>query len=537
VARSVEPIMMRPLLLSGSMATGKSTVARLLAGHVGRRHVDLDEVVEKRFGKPIAEVFASDGEPVFRKVEREEIERMLDEARTRGDAPVVALGGGALLPRDLRLRALDEAIVVTLEASPAEIARRAAQTGNRPLLDGGSLERRAAELLAQRAPAYSEAHARVPTDGKTPESVANAVLEVWRRDPVAVAAGTASYVVDIAIDSLKERLPELARGVSSSLLVTDANVSMAHGATAHRALGPLGVPVAEVVLEPGERQKHAGTVEQIWRAALAAGADRKSLFVGLGGGVVTDITGFAAATWMRGVAWIGVPTTLLAMVDASVGGKTGVDLENAKNAVGAFWQPRGVLCDPSLEATEPIRGYVSALAEVVKTALIGDPALFELLETHVDGVKARDAELVAELVRRSVRVKARVVGLDERESGPRAMLNLGHTVGHALEAQGGYERLTHGEAVSLGLVAALRIGEKLGQTPPALSERVIRLLERLGLPTNLANEPLAQAADHIGHDKKRSGKHLRFVVARDPGRVEMLDVELAELRSLAASLQ
>jgi shikimate kinase/3-dehydroquinate synthase len=519
------------------MATGKSTVARLLAGHVGRRHIDLDERIEARFGMPIAQVFATEGEPVFRKVEREELERVLDEARTRADAPVVALGGGALLPRDLRLRALDEAIVVTLEASPAEIARRASQTGNRPLLDGASLERRAAELLAQRAPAYAEAHARIATDGKTPDSVASAVLEVWRREPVAVAAGMSSYVVDIAIDALKERLPELARGASSSLLVTDANVSMAHGATAHRALVPLGVPVAEVVLEPGERQKHAGTVELIWRAALTAGADRKSLFVGLGGGVVTDITGFAAATWMRGVSWIGVPTTLLAMVDASVGGKTGVDLENAKNAVGAFWQPRGVLCDPSLEATEPLRGYVSALAEVVKTALIGDPSLLELLETQVEQVKARDPELVAELVRRSVRVKARVVGLDERESGPRAMLNLGHTVGHALEAQGGYDRLTHGEAVSLGLVAALRIGEKLGQTSLTLSERVIRLLERLGLPTNLANEPLAQAAEHIGHDKKRSGKHLRFVVARDPGRVEMLDVELAELRSLAVSLQ
>lgn len=529
--------MTRPLLLGGSMATGKSTVARLLAGHVGRPLVDLDERIERRLGKSIADVFRTEGEPAFRKVEREELERTLDDARARGDGPIVALGGGALLPRDLRLRALDEAIVVTLEASPGEIARRAATSPGRPLLDGDSLERRATELLAQRAPAYAEAHARIPTDGKTPESVANTALEVWRRDPVAVAAGTASYVVDIGVDVLRERLPDLPRGASSLLLVTDANVSMAHGATANRALVPLGVPVAEVVLEPGERQKHAGTVEQIWRAALAAGADRKSIFVGLGGGVVTDITGFAAATWMRGVSWIGVPTTLLAMVDASVGGKTGVDLENAKNAVGAFWQPLGVLCDPTLEATEPVRGYVSALAEAVKTALVGDPALLELFETRTDAVLAREPEVVAEIVRRSVRVKARVVGLDERESGPRAMLNLGHTVGHALEAQGGYERLTHGEAVSLGLVAALRIGEKLGQTERALSDRVIRLLGRLGLPTNLAGEPLQKAAEHIGHDKKRSGKRLRFVVAREPGRVEMLDVDLTELRSLAVSLQ
>jgi shikimate kinase/3-dehydroquinate synthase len=519
------------------MATGKSTVARLLAGRVGRRLVDLDERIEARLGKRISEVFATEGEPRFREVERAELERTLDEARDRGDGPIVALGGGALLSRDLRLRALDEGVVVTLEASAPEAARRAAATGGRPLLDGASLERRFEDVLLQRRAAYAEAHARITTDTKTPETVASAVLEVWRRDAIAVAAGTASYAVEIGVDALRERLPDLARGASSSLLVTDANVSMAHGSTAHRAIGPLGVPVAEVVLEPGERQKHAGTVEQIWRAALAAGADRKSVFVGLGGGVVTDITGFAAATYMRGVSWIGAPTTLLAMVDASVGGKTGVDLENAKNAVGAFWQPLGVLCDPSLEATEPVRGYVSALAEVVKTALIGDAALLDVLDSQLERVRARDPELVAELVRRSVRVKARVVGLDERESGPRAMLNLGHTVGHALEAQGGYERLTHGEAVSLGLVAALRIGEKLGQTSAALRERVTALLSRLGLPTDLAKEPVVQAVEHIGHDKKRSGKRLRFVVARDPGRVEMVDIDLAELRSMALSLQ
>jgi shikimate kinase/3-dehydroquinate synthase len=519
------------------MATGKSTVARLLAGRVGRRLVDLDERIEARLGKRIFEVFATEGEPRFREVERDELERTLDEARDRGDGPIVALGGGALLSRDLRLRALDEAVVVTLEASAREVARRAAATEGRPLLDGASLERRAADLLAQRRAAYAESHARIMTDAKTPETVASAVLEVWRRDAIAVAAGTASYAVEIEVDSLRDRLPELARGASSSLLVTDANVSMAHGSTAYRAIGPLGVPVAEVVLEPGERQKHAGTVEQIWRAALAAGADRKSVFVGLGGGVVTDITGFAAATYMRGVSWIGVPTTLLAMVDASVGGKTGVDLENAKNAVGAFWQPLGVLCDPSLEATEPVRGYVSALAEVVKTALIGDAALLDTLESQLERVKAREPELVAELVRRSVRVKARVVGLDERESGPRAMLNLGHTIGHALEAQGGYERLTHGEAVSLGLVAALRIGEKLGQTSRVLCERVTGLLARLGLPTDLAREPLMHAVEHIGHDKKRAGKQLRFVVARDPGRVEMIDLELTELRSMALALR
>ncbi|HEX5101917.1 MAG TPA: 3-dehydroquinate synthase, partial [Polyangiaceae bacterium] len=315
------------------------------------------------------------------------------------------------------------------------------------------------------------------------------------------------------------------------------NVRPLHGDAALAALAGKSRTATLHTLPPGEREKHVGSVEAVWRAALGAGLDRKSVFVGLGGGVVTDMTGFAAATYLRGVRWLGVPTTLLAMVDASVGGKTGVDLLQAKNAVGAFWQPSGVLCDTDLEATEPARGYVSALAEVVKTALIGDAGLFELLEREEAAVRARDRDLVAELVRRSVRVKARIVGLDERESGLRAVLNLGHTVGHALEAQAGFERLTHGEAVSLGLVAALQIGEKLGSTPAALRERTVRLLRALSLPWDLSREPLGDAAKLITLDKKRAGSRLKFVVARDLGRVETTDLDMSELERLAVALQ
>jgi shikimate kinase/3-dehydroquinate synthase len=251
---------------------------------------------------------------------------------------------------------------------------------------------------------------------------------------------------------------------------------------------------------------------------------------------VTDITGFAAATFMRGIRWVALPTTLLAMVDASVGGKTGVDLGQGKNTVGAFWQPAGVLCDCDLEATEPERGYVSALAEVVKTALIGDAELFDLVERQAAGVRARSPELVAEMVRRCVRVKARIVGLDERESGLRAVLNLGHTLGHAFEAAAGFDRLTHGEAVSLGLVAALRVGEALGETPKALRERTVQLLDSFGLPTDLAREPIEQAVALVALDKKRTGKSIRFVVAKAPGAVELRDLPLADLERVALAL-
>jgi shikimate kinase/3-dehydroquinate synthase len=526
--------MQRPLFLSGFMATGKTSVGRLVAERTGRPFVDLDQRIESQVGKAVAQIFADHGETHFRSLERAALDALLSESET-AQAPVVALGGGALMPRDLRLRALDRAVVVTLEASPGEVLRRTGGKSGRPLLDQPNGDTRVRELLEQRSAAYAECHGRVPTDGRTPREVADAVGDLWRRDGLAVAAGHASYAVEVGTGILPG-LRRLTSRATSVGIVTDDNVARLHLAAAQDALA--GARSNVVVLEAGERHKHIGSIERIWRALLEGEADRKAFLVGLGGGVVTDMTGFAASTFMRGIPWVGVPTTLLAMVDASVGGKTGVDLALAKNAVGAFHQPSGVLCDVSLEATEPERGYVSALAEVVKTAVIGDPALFELLERETARVRARDPELVAEMVRRSVRVKARIVSEDERESGLRAVLNLGHTVGHALEAEAGFEGLTHGEAVSLGLVAALEVGEKLGgATPTALRERTVRLLSAVGLPVTLERERLARGAALIGHDKKRSGKKIKFVVAHDVGRVDTTDVDLAELRGIVEGLR
>lgn len=508
------------------MATGKSTAGRLVAQREGVPFVDLDALVEQRAGSSVARIFHERGEAAFRALEREELGQLLDA----GQSQVVALGGGALTRRAARLDALDRSVVVTLEAPVGEILRRARIHGGRPLLDVPDPADRIAELLEQRRGGYLEAHARVATGGVEPAAVAEQVAEVWRRDPVAVAAGDRSYAVDFGHGSAAARAAELVQGASMALLVTDSNVAPLHAAPVEQALAAALPTVERVVLDAGEQHKNIQALQRIWQAALAAGADRSSVLVAVGGGVVSDVAGFAAATWMRGIRWVAAPTTLLAMVDASVGGKTAVDLDSGKNLVGAFWQPRGVICDMATLATEPERGYVGALAEIVKTALIGDPELFSLLEANAAAVLGRDPDLLAQLVRRSVRVKARVVGLDERESGLRATLNLGHTVGHALEAQGGYTRLTHGEAVSLGLVAALAIGQELGQTPAALVERTVELLGSLGLPASLEGEPLAEAAGLVGYDKKRSGDRLRFIVVRDVGRVEAVDLPVEGLR-------
>lgn len=512
------------------MASGKSTVGRLIAQRAGCPFLDLDERIEARAGLKVHEIFAQHGERTFRQWEAEALEEVLEAGRRE----VVALGGGALLVRSRRLKALDRAVVLGLVADVDETLRRVAgQSGQRPLLAPGSAAEHVEQLLEERANAYAECHARLDTTGRAPEELAARALELWQRDGVAVAAGEHSYAVEIGAGFAGQRLPEWTHGRSRILLISDRNVAPLHAARVREALGGDGVEL--LVLPAGEPHKTLATVETIWKRASALGADRSSLFVGLGGGVVTDITGFAAASWMRGVPWLALPTTLLSMVDASVGGKTGVDLGQAKNCVGAFWQPSAVFCDVDYCATEPPRG-MTALSEVVKTALIGDPGLLELVERQAPAVLRREPGVTAELVRRSIRVKARVVGQDAREQGIRAALNLGHTFGHALEAAAGFDRLSHGEAISLGLVAALRLGQRLAVTSELLVARVTRLLARLGLPTNLREEPLEQAAELLQLDKKRKGKRIKFVLVREPGQIEFRNLELGELVRLSGDL-
>lgn len=516
--------MRRPLLLSGFMATGKSAVGRKVASLSGRPFVDLDLEIERRGGASPRELFARLGEAGFRELERSALTSLLESNPV--PAPVIAVGGGALVAAELRRMALDHGVVVTLSASIDEILRRArAAEGERPLLAGPNPRATAEALLELRRVAYEEAHARLFTEGRSIDDLAEEVWRIWRRDALAVAAGEQSYAVEIGAGIAHDRLRDLVGRAPRVVLVSDRTVFGLHGARVRDALGEPSL----VLLEPGEQHKHVGSVERIWRAAQAAEADRKACFVALGGGVVSDIAGFAAASYLRGVRWIGIPTTLLAMVDASVGGKTGVDLGSAKNAVGAFHQPAGVLCDVEMLATEGDRGFRGALAEVVKTAIIGDRGMFELLESETERVLGRSNEILEELVRRSIRVKARIVSADEREQGLRAVLNLGHTVGHALESQGEYTRLSHGEAVSLGLVAATRIGVRLGVTPEQLAERTERLLAKLGLPVDIAHEPLEQAVALLGLDKKRAGKALKFVVARELGDVTTTDLPLNDL--------
>lgn len=297
-----------------------------------------------------------------------------------------------------------------------------------------------------------------------------------------------------------------------------------------------GVPVKRFELLAGEACKTLTQIERTTEWLAAAGFDRHAAVLGIGGGATGDHAGFAASIYLRGVRFALLPTTLLAMVDASVGGKTAADLRAGKNLVGTFHQPRAVVADLTFLRTLPVRERVAGLAEVVKCALIADDSLLDVLETQATALAAGgDDDALAPIVAAAVRVKAEVVTEDERESGRRAILNFGHTVGHALEAASGYE-LLHGEAVSLGMMAALALGVSLGVTPPHLQIRARLLLDALGLPTDFEHRLGPEVLARLDVDKKRVGATVRFVFVTAPGVSELRELSLADLRARLPAL-
>ena len=513
--------MKRPLALSGPMGVGKTSVGRCVAELSSLPFIDVDNEIAREMGRSVAEAFRIDGEAAFRARERATIARLV-----RGAPSVLALGGGAVVDDGTRRTLLDRAVLVTLDAPVEDLVARLGpeQIANRPLLAGGEPEARLRAILHARSGAYAEAHARIATRGRPIDDVAADVMKVWTRDPVAVPLGERTYRVEVGSGVRAQLTAVLHELGGDVLLVTDDQVWPAVEERFRDVLTHARV-AASVILPHGEAHKTLDSVRQLWDAALEAGLDRRAVILAIGGGVVGDLAGFAAATLLRGVRFVQVPTTLLAMVDASVGGKTAIDRPQGKNLIGAFHQPSAVIADVDLLATLPPRELRSGFAEVVKTALIGDRALFE----HLESTPEPDLTTV---IRASIACKARVVSEDERDlTGARAALNFGHTVGHALESHGGYSEWTHGEAVALGTIAALRVGVARGITPPELLDRARVLLERLGLPVDLDSTPLAEALPRINADKKREGSTIGFVLLEDLGRVRIERLTLDEIRA------
>ncbi len=517
---------MKSIVLSGFMATGKSTVARALAARLGLPLVDTDDEIAKLTQKSVPDLWREEGEPKFRARERELVGKLLADPSPR----VIAFGGGTVTNRETRHLALDHAFVVTLTATPETSVERAGPLENRPNLAFADPVARAKELIEARAAAYSECHLSLATDGITVDAIVDAIVPLAKRAPICVPLGARSYVVDVVDDhpdALTDAVAKLAP--SSLVVVTDSNVHRARSKALHAALDALAVPWTELTLAPGESYKNIASVSAIWDAALGADADRDSVIVAFGGGVVGDLAGFAASSLLRGVRFVGVPTTLLAMVDASVGGKTGFDHPAGKNLVGAFHQPSAVVADIAHLATLPARDLASGFAEIVKIALTRDATFFERIESTANQAKSGDHAILAEYIRRSIELKSAIVRDDEREAGARAVLNFGHTVGHAIEAHGGYAKHRHGEAVAIGMLVELAMGAELRLAPKNLFERARAVLEKLGLPTAVPRGELEAAWSYMSSDKKRSGKMLKLPLPIELGRTEIHRVALSSL--------
>lgn len=355
-------------------------------------------------------------------------------------------------------------------------------------------------------------------------------------ETVRVALAERSYDIEIGSGTLAG-LPEFLRARTKSdhaILITDSNVEELYADAAGDRLVGEGWEVDVFAIEAGEPSKSVEAVDELWNAMLDEGADRQSAVVAIGGGVVGDLAGFAAATFARGLEFFQAPTTLLAQVDSSVGGKVGINLPGAKNMVGAFWQPRGVLCDVDALQSLPDREYRAGLAEVVKYGVILDADFFAYLEANIDPINARDAAVLTRIVQRSCRLKADVVEQDERETtGLRASLNYGHTFGHAFEAIGEYEALLHGEAVAAGMRCAMQLAVRLGRVDEVVYARQEALLESLGLLV----EPLEADGDEIlrlmYRDKKVAAGKLRFILPDRIGHVELVG-DVAEADVLAS---
>ena len=506
---------MRPaLVFIGFMAAGKSTAARAAAAELGVEAADTDELLERHFGEPVEAFFDREGEAAFR--EREEA--LVGELLEHADGSVVALGGGALGSARVR-DALRRHTAVLLEVTEELAWQRAAGHG-RPL----ARDRRAfEELLSRRFDTYLEAaDAVLPTGDRALVTRALSSLSALPDAPrgtrlLWATSASGDYPVWIG-RGLLDAPPWPIGAPSRRFCVTDETVGALYASRLGDLAGLIEIP-------PGEQHKTLATAERVWTALVEQGARRGDHLVALGGGVVGDLAGFCAATYQRGVPVVQVPTTLVAQVDSAYGGKTGVDLPQAKNYVGAYHQPAAVLADTSTLASLPPEEHAAGYAEVVKTALIAGGALWERVAA---GEPVDDAMILA-----CARTKLAVVAADERDSGRRQVLNLGHTIGHAIETVTGYARYRHGEAVALGLLAALRLSGR-----DDLRERVAELLEAAGLPTRLDGADPAAVVAATARDKKREGEApVPFVLVREPGDVRHGEpVDPAELRRAVAEL-
>ena len=524
------------LFLYGPPGSGKSTIGRILAERLDLPFIDLDAVIETSAKQAIRDIFACEGEAGFRLRESAALASVI-----QGAPSVIGLGGGALLKPENRAQAEAAGEILCFEADAATLEGRVAKApGVRPLLSTPTSDcsqppkpgtgKPISQLLAERATHYGSFPHRVAVSDRPTEETADAVQASLGR--YRVSGMGKAYDVHVGpglIDRLGEFFASLNAG-DRTVIVGDTHTLPLYGERAAASLRSRGVTVTCVAIPAGEETKTIATVASLWSAFLKAGIERGNSVIALGGGVVGDLTGFAAATWLRGVRWIGLPTTLLAMVDSGLGGKTGADLPEGKNLIGAFHPPSLVLADTATLATLPVRELRCGLAEAVKHAVIADPGLlaalphFAFCKGEADSATCAclsDTDWLAPFVARAMAVKIRVIQQDPFEQGFRAALNLGHTIGHGVE-KATHFAVQHGEAIAIGTVLEARLAEELRLARSGLASQLAEIFAGLGLPVTLPRgTDLAEVRAVMTLDKKKSGGKVRFALPADVGDVRV----------------
>lgn len=524
----------RSIILVGIMGSGKSSVGRRLAARLGLDFVDADSEIESAAGMTIPEIFTRHGEPYFRDGERRVIDRLLKDRQL-----VLATGGGAFMNAQTRTRIANAGISVWLKADHDVLMRRVRKRANRPLLQAADPDQVMRDLMDERYPVYATADVKVVSaDGpheRVVDSVVEALAEHLQMEKPVDKANLARVHVDIADRAYdvvigRNLLAEAASYIekldprAACAIVSDRHVAAHHLATLTGSLDERNIRHSEFILEPGEKTKSIEMFSHVCDAILEAKFERSDLVVALGGGVIGDLSGFAAACLRRGMRFVQIPTTLLSQVDSSVGGKTAINSQHGKNLIGAFHQPSLVLADVASLDTLPEREFRAGYAEVVKYGMINNAAFFNWLEQNREDVFRRGPALV-EAIRVSCDAKAKVVARDETEQGERALLNLGHTFGHALEVLCGYDSkvLVHGEGVSVGMACAARFSVKLGHMHGQDSERISAHLSSVGLPVRIRDiaMPAPVSAESMleamYQDKKVRNGTLTFILMRGIG--------------------
>ena len=514
------PAQSRNLILTGFMGTGKTRIGQEVARRLGRSFVDMDVEIEDRAGKPIPRIFSEDGETAFRGMEAGLCQELGSQTGL-----VIATGGGALLDAVNREAMMHGGTVVCLTCDADELQRRlsAGDTTIRPLLDVPDPRAEIERLLAARQDAYAAIPWQIDTTGSPVGEVVERVIQLANMKTLRVAHPGGKYPIHLGVGLLSHVGGALRAGGailgSRVAVVSNPVVEPLYGAQLQASLRGAGYQPVACIIPDGEEHKTLDTVAGLYDQFLDGGLDRSGGVISLGGGVTGDIAGFAAATYMRGVPFVQVPTTLLSMVDASVGGKVGVDLPQGKNLAGAFKQPALVVIDQGVLVTLPAEEVRSGMSEAIKHGIIGATDLFAELEAPHSGSQF---PISVSQLERTLEVKIQVVEADPFEEGRRAVLNLGHTVGHALERLSDF-RLRHGEAVAIGMVAAARISAELGRAEPSLPGRIEGVLAAGGLPVRCPPHRVDEIWEAMAHDKKRRGRALRWVLPHAIGHVEITD--------------